>query len=274
LSLDGSGEILYTHGMSDRVLTDRIPLAPGDLPGAKELSVSAESPPQFSIRSLLILQVLVALFFGVFLLAGFFIIHLLMLIALLVALIRVQPEYARTKRLALEFICGIVLPVLCLIYDPFYFHPAFSPTRHRDVLVEFAILVIFYQMAFFAVWLLGQWWFRRWAMFFSGTFIVGCICAAVTGIVIFPLTFVGTIMLGFGLPGWTPWLTFWAFYSNARKAYRRSDSCASRRERLLLGLAGFFLALGIPGLIYFFAGDWLYGNLASPSWHKNIEFFK
>jgi hypothetical protein len=162
--------------------------------------------------------------------------------------------------------------LLCLIYDPGLFEPLWSKRSSHGDFQVFLFLAIVYQMIMFFAWLIGQWWLRRSAGFFTGTFAVGVVCAAGVGIVFLPFAIFGTIMLGVGLPGWAPWLTAWAFFSNARKAYRRGKFFGSNAEIFIYWLGGSFLALAIPYLIYFFAGDWLCETMSSVPWHGTNGF--
>ncbi len=77
-----------------------------------------EAPVQFTLRTLLVLQLVCAIFFGLLLMIGAFALPILFIGAVIFAAIRVRPENVPLKRMVVDLLFGVVVPVTCLVIDP------------------------------------------------------------------------------------------------------------------------------------------------------------
>lgn len=106
---------------------------------------------------------------------------------------------------------GIVLPMICLIFDPFVFR--------RTEYQVLAHCFIGIQMALLAVWLFLGERAAPVAGLFGGAFLLGYAVAAAVGLMLLPLSLIGLILI-VGALGFTPFFTAFVFYRNARRAFR------------------------------------------------------
>jgi len=115
---------------------------------------------------------------------------------------------------------SVVLPVICFALDPGVFRP------EHAVLARFAPVAI--PLSYAAVmgtmlWLLmGKrlGWLNPWL---SGTFAVSAVASLVIGLVLFPFSFIGMIVI-IGFLGYTPLLMSFSLFRNAVRAYRAAGA--------------------------------------------------
>jgi hypothetical protein len=171
---------------------------------------------------------------------------------LIFACVRVRPEHLPFKRLLVDLLGGIFLPLLCLYYDPFLF----TSRRENHFIQVSAYTAMCLQMAVLLIWLFGRWRLVRLSGFFSGIFLAGAMMALGCGIVLLPLSCFGLLVL-LGLAGFTPFITFYVFIRNFLQA-KKIAYCEGRKIRASLSmLLGFFIAISIPYLIYLSCSEYV-----------------
>lgn len=243
---------------------------------AVESSGAAGEPPvQFGLRTLLIAQAVCAAFFALLVVSGIFAVIVAFLGTAILARAQVHPKNARLKRITVDVLGGVVLPCLCLAYDPCVFRRDSSlPARglmsaHVSVL---AYLAIGFQMLVLVVWLLAGSRVRRLGGVFAGTLFVGALIALLIGVVLLPMSLFGTLMALIGVLGFVPFMTGWIFLRNANEAFRRARAEGGARltgEAVLLGVV---LAVAIPLLVYWGLGRLVWRVLQSVPWPNPVPF--
>ena len=173
------------------------------------------------------------------------------------------------QRLMFDFIWGVVMPVVCLVFDPLLFKRDNSDLvylfagmremrRHDHPYIAYAL--IGWQVCVLCLWLLLGKVARTGASFISGMLAVGFTISLVLGIVLaFPAT-LGLIYYGIGAIGYTPCLTAHTYFRRAKLAFE-----LSRQQRSMLNAgaafaAGAVVAICLPSAagiaIYFAVMDW------------------
>lgn len=190
---------------------------------------------------------------------------------------RVPPTSGQT---IWDALFGIVLPLGCLAGDRIIFGKGWFAGHGEDpfgrsIFGELAVLAytfILTEVGLLALWLLFRRKLSRSAAFFSGPFLAAWIFALVLGAVFFPFSVVGLIFL-VGILGFSPWLTFFAFFRNWKMARLLSREHVSGRRRFWLTLAGIVFAI-TPALALQVQKDRLVAWLDQPSEFHRIGFHR
>jgi len=146
------------------------------------------------------------------------------------------------QRVAFDWVFAVTLPVVCLIFDPIVFSDGgvFSSLR------VFGYLAIGFGMLSFVVWRLWSNLSRWPAGILGGCMIGGFVFSLGLGVLLFPLSVAGIMML-IGVLGLTPLFTSFSLLRNgvlAARAAKLSRSCT--RLSVCLGIALFFIASAGP----------------------------
>ena len=229
-----------------------MPVMDEPLPAAVQ---PAEEPLQFSLRAIMIAQAVCALFCGLFVMAGIFALLAAFVVTLIYCWVGVRPENARLKRFIVDLLGGVVLPVLCVVYDPIIFRG--SGGGPLGGLQPLAYLIILFQMCVLLVWLIGYPWLGRGSAVFAGILWVGSVTAFGIGGITLPLSLLGLLAAFIGLLGFTPFLTGIVFGRNAAQADRRARVAGGRALASWLTFLGAMLAVAIPGLVYLSLGTFI-----------------
>lgn len=196
---------------------------------------AAEAPVQFSIRGLLVFQAVVAIFLVLLARAGIFGLLVAWVATIVLLTVRVSPRRLRLKRLGIDILGGLVLPPLCLAFDPGLL------ATHR--LAGLAYPAIGFQMLVLAAWLVVGPAHRGSSALAAGLLSVGALTAGIIGLLLLPLSLLGLLAMGIGLLGMTPFLTLYVFARNAVAAARHA---AGLRWRTTIVALGVLLAVAIP----------------------------
>ena len=212
---------------------------------------SADTPLQFGIRDLLIAQAVCAVCLGLFMMVGIFALMTIFIATLVYCAMRVQPERRKLKRWIVDLMGGVVLPAMCLVYDPGFFYD--SPNRLTDA----AFVAIVLQMLTLPAWAVGGRYVGRWSALFGGVLLVGAVIAGTIGAILSPLSVLGTFVYGIGLLGFTPFLTCVVFSRNLADAMRQAHAAGGKWDVRLLFAMGLLLAAGLPFLMESLFGQWI-----------------
>ncbi|HEX8177994.1 MAG TPA: hypothetical protein VF525_00485 [Pyrinomonadaceae bacterium] len=125
-----------------------------------------------------------------------------------------------TPQLICDATFGVVVPLLCLIFDPIVFRRALmgeSPLLANYRL--FAYAVIFIEITALLAWHVRVREARQ-ARILGGIMLAGGIFALVVGLVILPFSLIGLVFYGIGIFGFAPFITAVLYLRNGRRALR------------------------------------------------------
>jgi hypothetical protein len=169
------------------------------------------------------------------------------------------------QRLYFDFVWGIVMPIVCLVFDPFVFksgdlnvpweiQPPFS---NKAVVSKLQINAFAYyawpflagQIASLGLVLACGKSLRRIAPFLAGVLATGFLAAACLGVLLALPAAMGTLAFGIGLLGFTPIFTSFAFFRRMRLMWHLSRGWTPEKVEFLLALFGILFYLLLTGLI-------------------------
>ena len=156
-------------------------------------------------------------------------------------------------QVAFDVALGIIVPILCLIFDPLVFRSHDGFMGGPGILQPFGIFAytsIGLGMLALSLWfLLGD--HIQWASaFLAGIFLYGVLFACLLGILLLPMSFIG-LLAGIGILGFTPFLSALVFLRNGVRVYRQArqqfTSKWTFRVHILLGVV---LIIALPLIIH------------------------
>lgn len=150
------------------------------------------------------------------------------------------PPATRRQRV-FDVIFGLVMPVVCMIFDPIVFKGSglFSDEGMFSELRWFAYTGLAVELIALGIWLQYGEQLSRGRDVVGGTLLGGAIVAALIGMTIFPLSLIGILFILVGTLGFTPFLTSLVLARNAARALARGNDDSprlGRRLRMGLGL--------------------------------------
>src|SRR5262245_37273335 len=160
-----------------------------------------------------------------------------------------------------DFIWGVVMPVVCLVFDPFLFksnedfplaadHALFAPALSTAQFADYAapayafILSQWFGLAFLLV--IGR-PAPRLAAFYAGFLSVGFLFAGLLGVLLFIPSVLGLFALGIGILGFTPLFTARAYYRRTIYASALATDFGDLDPSRALGVC---IALILPLIAY------------------------
>lgn len=154
------------------------------------------------------------------------------------------PTEAQDK---FDSIFAIVLPLLCLVADPFVFK-GLGPLRNQAILGDYqllAYLVTTVEIGLFLMWRTFRLKLRPYAPAFAGFFITAAIFSTVIGLAILPYTVIGLVLV-VGVLGFIPFLTAFVFLRTGIRATRIQVTAASLRLRFAVAVLSGVLVIALP----------------------------
>ncbi len=124
---------------------------------------------------------------------------------------------ANSKQKTYDWIFGVFLPVICFAFDPIVFKGGIGGAAMFANYKPFAYLLSFACIMAMAAWLIWGEKLKWLNGFLAGLFFLGGVISLGVGIVLFPFSFVGLIIL-IGALGFTPLLTAVIYLRNAFRA--------------------------------------------------------
>jgi len=153
-------------------------------------------------------------------------------------------------QLRFDIAFGLVIPVLCFVFDPIIFRGdilAINGVYHQFRF--FAYTASAFEIVTLACWLFLVRDFPAWSRPAGGVMLAGALFSFTLGVVILPLSLIGLIFAGLGALGFIPFVTAIVYLRNARRALRLNRTGAPVRggaaASFVFGLA---LALGAPAV--------------------------
>src|ERR1041385_4442539 len=158
-------------------------------------------------------------------------------------------DVSTEKQDRFDVVFGIVLPVICLVLDPIVFQGGFF--GERPVLARFQLFAYLFsglQIGIFLCWRTLARHLAPAAGLIGGVLLAGALFSLVVGVLIFPLTLVGLIVL-IGIVGFTPFLTSFVYLRTGIRALRSQQRNALFESRFLLAIVAALLSVAMPFVI-------------------------
>ena len=153
---------------------------------------------------------------------------------------------------------GIAIPILCLVFDPAIFRGGIlgDGKGFLNSIQYFAYTSIGLGILTLTVWLSAKVKSTILISLFSGIFFAGAFLAFALGVVLFPLSSLGLLLL-IGVFGYTPFLTSFVFLRNGVRALRKTK--ISMSWFLLVGtmLLGMIFVIGVPFAVNWKVSGWI-----------------
>lgn len=118
-----------------------------------------------------------------------------------------------------DWIFGVILPVICFAFDPVVFKGNAMGTAYLADYKPFAYILSFVSVMAMAAWLIWGAKLKWLGAVLAGLFVVGGLISLGIGIVLFPVSVLGLIIL-VGVLGFTPLFSALVYLRNARRAYQ------------------------------------------------------
>ncbi|HKG13475.1 MAG TPA: hypothetical protein VKB12_09045 [Pyrinomonadaceae bacterium] len=155
-------------------------------------------------------------------------------------------------QLRFDVIFGLVLPVLCFVFDPVVFRGGYH-LLGRDGIYQhvrlFAYTASALELATLACWLFVIRKYPAWSRPAGGVMAAGAFFSFALGVAIAPLSVIGLLFVGVGALGFIPFLTALVYLRNARRALRLNRTGAPVRGGATASFAfGLAFALGMPAV--------------------------
>jgi len=150
-----------------------------------------------------------------------------------------------------DVIFGLVLPVLCFVFDPIVFRS--SIFVHADGVYRhlrlFAYSASALEMATLACWLFVVRRHPAWSRPAGGVLAAGALFSFALGLAILPFSVLGMLFAGVGALGFIPFVTAFVYLRNARRALRLNRTGEPVRGGASAAFAfGLAFALGVPAV--------------------------
>jgi hypothetical protein len=140
---------------------------------------------------------------------------------------------------------GIILPVLCLYFDPIVFRGGImgAPLLGRYRLFAYAVVAV--EIAALALWLAVGERIREWGGMLGGAMLAGALFSFVVGVVILPYSLFGLLLL-IGVLGFSPFLCAFVYLRNAARALKASGTYLGAGRRAAALTLGAAVSIGAP----------------------------
>ena len=142
-----------------------------------------------------------------------------------------------------DWIFGVVLPVVCFVFDPAVFKGGVMGAAYLGTYKPLAYILSFVSVMPMSAWLIWGAKLKWLNAFTAGLFLVGGIVSLGIGIVLLPLSLLGLIVL-VGVLGFTPLFSSIVCFRNAFRAYQSAKPFLERQV-----LTNSFVLSGIFSLI-------------------------
>lgn len=169
---------------------------------------------------------------------------------------RNSSDGSTRDRVICDTLAGVLLPVVCLLFDPIVFQsPSSGSSGHPGAFQQFAVLAysgIAYQVTILSVWLALGRRLRYFGPLFGGSFSVGAVGALLLGIALLPLSIIGMASNLIGALGLIPFFTTFVYARNVHLSLRKDLHSANGPGRTAMATCGVGVALALPAICYSF----------------------
>lgn len=151
---------------------------------------------------------------------------------------------ATAKQIKFDWFFGVFLPVICFVFDPIIFEDKDFLGNYK----AFAYLLSFVSVMAMSAWLIWGEKLKWLNAFLAGLFIVGSFISFGIGIIIFPISLIGLIVL-IGALGFTPLFSAIVFLRNSIRAYRAAKPFLEKKILVYSFLLSALFTAVIPSVI-------------------------
>ncbi len=165
---------------------------------------------------------------------------------------QVQQEHT-FKQDIFDWTFGVVLPVICFVFDPFIFKTGsalvdgFGGSPLAGSFKPFAYILSVTCIIAMMAWLMWSRSLKAVNAPLAGLFVAGALVSLIVGVALFPLSVIGLIF-GIGILGFTPLFTALVFFRNSIRAFEVSKSLEIGFLRRASALTA-ILAIAIPWVV-------------------------
>jgi hypothetical protein len=161
---------------------------------------------------------------------------------------RRQFDDATTRaQLRFDIAFGLVIPVLCFVFDPVVFRGWLIGEGIYARFQFFAYAASAVELTTLACWLFVVRKFPAWSRPAGGVMLAGTLFSFTLGVAILPFSLFGLMFVGLGALGFIPFVTAFVYLRNGLRALRLNRSAAPVRGAAYASFVfGAVVALGIP----------------------------
>jgi hypothetical protein len=157
-----------------------------------------------------------------------------------------RPEATR-RQTVFDVLLGVVLPVLCFIFDPLVFRGNFIGGMPLFGSLQFlAYAIAFIEISTLTIWLCARERVGAYTVAIGGFLYAGALVSFLIGVILLPFSAIGIFFAGIGLLGLIPFLTAIVFWRNGRRAVNLHPCGATPRRKLAAFIMGMIFAAGFP----------------------------
>lgn len=156
---------------------------------------------------------------------------------------QVMPSTTRYQKI-FDALFGVILPILCFIFDPIVFRDAFDDALFPEY-QSYVYMVSGAEIVLLLTWLVCGQKLRPHTRLIGGLLVAGALFSNLIGLIILPFSLMG-LVLGIGIFGFIPFLTALVYWRNGRSAFQLAHvRFPSRTSWGAVGLGG-VLILSVP----------------------------
>jgi hypothetical protein len=156
---------------------------------------------------------------------------------------------ATLAQLIFDVTVGMILPILCLVFDPIVFRGGYFGGAMLGGYRLFAYGLIAIEIVALAVWLAAGKRAGEWCGVIGGAMLAGALFSVCIGIMLLPLSVLG-LMFVVGILGFTPFVTAFIYWRNARRALKAAGARMSRAALWTTLALGALVPFGAPAFAH------------------------
>lgn len=156
---------------------------------------------------------------------------------------------ATLSQLIFDVTVGMILPILCLAFDPIVFRHGFGGGPVLGDYRFFAYGLIAVEIVTLGMWLALGKRTGEWCGVMRGAMFAGAFFSAAIGILLLPFSVIG-LMFVVGILGFTPFVTAFIYWRNARRALAAAGAEMSRAAVCLTLALGVAVPVGAPAFAH------------------------
>lgn len=152
------------------------------------------------------------------------------------------------KQKVFDWIFGIILPTICFYFDPIVFRTDGYGSPLFGQYKPFAYILSFVSIMSLTAFMLWGARLKSLNGFLSGLFATGAVVSLIVGIVIFPFSVMGLVIL-LGVLGFTPLFTAFVYWRNAVRTYKIAQPLIGINHSVKAMILSALFGLITPSLI-------------------------